>query len=104
MYAVIEVQGMQYRVAKGDRISVNRMEPVEEKKLKVVSVLFAKDKDKYIAGDPYIKGAYVECEVIGDKRGRKVIAFKFRERKSSQSTRGHRQDLTELVIKDIKLG
>ncbi len=103
MYAVIEVQGMQYRVGKDDKIAVNRLAERDEKTLKVEKVLFAKDGSKYYVGEPYIKDAYVECEILGDKRARKVIAFKYRERKSSQSKHGHRQDQTELRVKKIHI-
>jgi large subunit ribosomal protein L21 len=103
MYAVIEVQGMQYRVGKDDRIAVNRME-YDGKTVKIDRVLFAKDGSKYLVGEPYIKDAYVECDILGDKRAKKVIAFKYRERKSSQSKHGHRQDQTELKVKKIHLG
>jgi len=104
MYAVIEVKGGQYRVEKGDNIVVNRMEAQESKEFKAEKVLFGKKGSSYMIGDPYIKDAYVECEIIGDKRLKKVIAFKYRERKSSQSKIGHRQDVTELKIKEIHLG
>lgn len=103
MYVVIEVQGMQYRVGKDDRIAVNRMEH-DGKTVKIDRVLFAKDGSKYLVGEPYIKDAYVECDILGDKRAKKVIAFKYRERKSSQSKHGHRQDQTELKVKKIHLG
>lgn len=103
MYAVIEVQGMQYRVGKDDRIAVNRMAH-DGKTVKIDRVLFAKDGSKYLVGEPYIKDAYVECDVLRDKRAKKVIAFKYRERKSSQSKHGHRQDQTELKVKKIHLG
>jgi large subunit ribosomal protein L21 len=104
MYAVIVVQGMQYRVGKDEKIAVNRMATAGAKTVKVEKVLFAKDGSKYYVGEPYIKDAYVECEVLGEKRARKVIAFKYRERKSSQSKHGHRQDQTELKVKKIHLG
>lgn len=104
MYAVIEVKGMQYRVQKDDKIFVNRLSGGDEKKIKVDTVLFAKDGAKYFVGEPYIKDAYVECEIIAEKRAKKVISFKYRERKSSQSKHGHRTDLTELKIKNIHLG
>ena len=103
MYAVIEVQGMQYSVAKDDRIVVNRMIH-DGKTVKIDRVLFAKDGAKHLVGEPYIKDAYVECDILGDKRAKKVIAFKYRERKSSQSKHGHRQDQTELRVKKIHLG
>jgi len=101
MYAVIELMGQQLRVGKDDKVVVNRMKPAKSKTIKVDKVLFGKKGNSYFIGEPYVKDAYVECEILGDKRLKKVIAFKYRDRKSSQSKRGHRQDVTELKVKDI---
>ncbi|MBD3379487.1 MAG: 50S ribosomal protein L21 [Candidatus Omnitrophica bacterium] len=101
MYAVVEIQGSQYRVEKDEIIQVNRMEVKADKPFKADKVLFGKKGNSYFIGEPYVENAYVECDVIGDKRGKKVVSFKYRDRKSSQSIRGHRQDLTEIRIKDI---
>jgi len=101
MYAVMEIQGTQILVEKDDTITVNRMASQRSKTLKVKKVLFGKKGSSYFIGEPYVKGAFVECEIRGDKRGKKIIVFKYRDRKSSQSKKGHRQDLTELKVKDI---
>ncbi|MCK5450845.1 MAG: 50S ribosomal protein L21 [Candidatus Omnitrophica bacterium] len=101
MYAIIELQGTQVRVEKNSKIVVNRIKEQKKKTIKIDNVLFGKKGSTYFVGEPYVKGAYAECEILGDKRGKKLIAFKYRDRKSSQSKIGHRQDLTELVVKDI---
>jgi len=101
MYAVIELQGAQVRVEKDDTIVVNRISPQDSKTIKVEKVLFGKKGNSYKIGTPYVENAYVECEIIRDKRLKKVIAFKYRDRKSSQSKKGHRQDVTELKVKEI---
>jgi large subunit ribosomal protein L21 len=103
MYAVMELMGEQILVEKDSKIVVNRIKKQKSKALKVDRVLFGKKGNSYKVGNPYIKGAYVECEILGDKRSKKVIAFKYRERKSSQSKKGHRQDQTELKVKDIHI-
>lgn len=104
MYAVIELQGAQVRVEKNGKFIVNRITDQTSKTVKVNNVLFGKKGSTYMVGDPYIKDAYVECEILGDKRLKKVKVFKYRPRKSSQSLKGHRQDVTELLVKDIYLG
>lgn len=101
MYAVIEVQGEQIKIEKDQAFTVNRITGADSKTIKIEKVLFGKKNKKYYVGQPYVEGAYVECDILGDKRGKKVIAFKYRERKSSQSKQGHRQDLTELKVKKI---
>jgi large subunit ribosomal protein L21 len=101
MYAVIELKGSQIKVEKNDTFTVNRIEPQKSKTLKVNKVLFGKKGNSYKIGMPYVKDAYVECEILGDKRSKKVTVFKYRDRKSSQSKKGHRQDITELKVKEI---
>ena len=101
MYAVMEVNGTQVRVEKDDKIVINRLSGNEAKTIKVDKVLFGKKGSSYFIGEPYVKDAYVECEVLGDKRGKKLIVFKYRDRKSSQSKKGHRQEQTELKIIDM---
>lgn len=101
MYAIIELQGFQEKVEQGDRIVVNRLTDQENKKFKVDKVLFGRDDSNVFVGQPYVDGAYVECEIIADKRLKKIISFKYRDRKSSQSKRGHRQDVTELKVNKI---
>ena len=101
MYAVIEFKGSQVLVEKDKKILVNRISGQKTKTLKVDKVLFGKKGSSHYIGEPYVKDAFVECEIIGDKRAKKVIAFKYRDRKSSQSKKGHRQDLTELKVKNI---
>ena len=100
MYAVIELNGSQILVEEKDTITVNHIVEQKSKNLKA-KVLFGKKGASYFIGSPYVKGAHVECEILGDKRAKKVIAFKYRDRKSSQSKIGHRQDLTELKVKGI---
>jgi len=104
MYAIIDVLGSQFRVEKDDTITVNRINNPESKTIKIDKVLFGKKSSAYLIGQPYIEGAYVECEILRDKRLKKVMVFKYRDRKSSQSKKGHRQDVTELKVKNIHLG
>ncbi len=101
MYAVINLNGSQVKVEKNEVFTVNKIKDHENKTITVDEVLFAKKGHSYYVGTPFVEGAYVECEILQDKRAKKVIAYKYRDRKSSQSKIGHRQDLTELKVKDI---
>ena len=104
MYAVIEIKGAQVLVEKNEKITVNKLgQKGTAKTLKIDKVLFGKKGNSFFIGEPYVEKAHVECEILGDKRLKKVIAFKYRDRKSSQSKIGHRQDVTELLVKDIVL-
>lgn len=104
MYAIVEIAGKQYKVAKNDKIEVDRL--TEEKgKITFDSVLlYAKDEKNVEVGNPYVSGAKVEAEVLEQKRGDKIRVFKMKPKKRYQKTIGHRRDLTVLEIKDIKIG
>jgi large subunit ribosomal protein L21 len=102
MYAVIQTGGKQYRVAEGDIVRVELLE--KDPKQSVVFdrvLLVGKDSDLKV-GQPVVKGATVEAEVIRHDRAKKVIIFKKRKTKTYQRTQGHRQGFTEVRIKGIK--
>src|SRR3989338_8366300 len=103
MYAVIETGGKQYRVAKNDVILVEKLHAKDGAELKLNKVLLAKDGNSIHVGNPYIKGAHVTCEVLGEVRTDKVIAYKYKRRKSEKKKIGHRQDVTKLKVKDIDI-
>ncbi|MCX5707637.1 MAG: 50S ribosomal protein L21 [Candidatus Omnitrophica bacterium] len=104
MYAVIELGGKQQLVSVGDKILVEKQEIEDGKSLLVENVLLTVDEDKISVGAPYVKGASVEAKVLKQTKGPKLVAFKYRRRKSSHTKKGHRQKLTELEITKIKAG
>src|SRR4030042_2323059 len=103
MYAVIETGSKQYKVAKDDIILIERLEVKEGKALKLGNVLLVKEGNSVHVGSPYLKGAGVTCEVLGEVRGDKLIAYKYKKRKSSKKKIGHRQNLLKLKVKSIEL-
>jgi large subunit ribosomal protein L21 len=104
MYAVIETGGKQYKVSKNDIILVDLIGAKAGSEAKINKVLIAKDANTLRVGNPYLKGAHVTCEVLGDVRQPKVISFKYKKRKSEKKKIGHRQELTKLRVKDIEVG
>jgi len=103
MYAVIEVGGKQQLVKQGDKVLVEKQEALEGKSITLEKVLLAAEGDKIMVGQPYLKGAQVEAKVLKQTKGPKTVAFKYRRRKSSHTSVGHRQQLTELEITRIKV-
>ncbi|MBI4846701.1 MAG: 50S ribosomal protein L21 [Candidatus Omnitrophica bacterium] len=101
MYAIVEVGGRQYKVALNDEIEVNKLDVQTSSTISLDKVLLISDGKKVEVGQPYIKGASVEAEVVGEKKAKKVTIFKFLRRKDSQKKTGHRQLLTQLTIKKI---
>ncbi len=100
MYAIIQTGGKQYKVFKGDTITVESI-GAPKKEVTIKDVLLISDDKEIKVGKPFIKDARVICEVLSNFKGKKVLAFKYRRRKDSRWRRGHRQLLTRLRIKEI---
>lgn len=102
MYAVIESGGKQYRVSKGDVFETELLDAKTKKEVKLDKVLLVSDKKETFVGKPYLKGASVVCEVLGEKRGKKTISFRYRRRHGSSKKKiGHRQNYTVVKVKEI---
>lgn len=104
MYAVVEAGGKQYKVVKNDIILVERLNVKDDKMVKLTKVLLAKEGSSVQVGNPYLKGFSISCEVLGTIKQGKVVAYKYRRRKSSKKKIGHRQLLTRLKVKEIEIG
>ena len=102
MYAVIQTGGKQYRVAEGDILRVELLEKEPKQAVSFDKVLLLENGDSITVGQPTVKGASVEAEVIRHDRAKKVIIFKKKRTTTYQRTQGHRQGFTEVRIKGIK--
>lgn len=102
MYAVIRSGGKQYKVSKDDIISVEKLTAEAGDKISIGEVLMISEKDSLILGDPIIKGAIVNAEVLEQTRAKKIIVFKKKRRQNYRRKNGHQQNLTTLKIVDIK--
>lgn len=102
MYAVIKTGGKQYRVSKGSKLKVEKLEAETDAKVELKEVLMVGEGDSVTIGQPLVKGAKVVAKVLGQTRGKKVNIIKFKRRKHYMRRQGHRQWLTELEITDIK--
>lgn len=106
MYAIIETGGKQYRVEKGDVIDVELVELKEKADTNVEfqQVLFFNDGSNTKIGLPYIDKCSVQAELLGESKGPKVIAYKYKKRKNYRRKVGHRQKYSRVKITEIKLG
>ena len=104
MYAIVEIAGHQYKVQQDQRLYVNRLKNDEGAKVSFDRVLLVDDGSKVTVGAPAVPGAAVNATVERHLKGDKVLVFKKKRRKGYQKMNGFRPSLTELVIKDIKLG
>ncbi|WP_446050160.1 50S ribosomal protein L21 [Zobellia laminariae] len=101
MYAIVEMAGQQFKVAKDQKVYVHRLQAEEGKKVTFDNVLLLADGSNITVGAPAIDGATIEAKVVKHLRGDKVIVFKKKRRKGYQVKNGHRQALTEIVIESI---
>ena len=104
MLAVIKTGGKQYAVKAGQILKVEKLDGKKGDSIFFDSVLAVIDSSNHTIGDPLIKGASVEAKILEQIRDKKIIVFKKRRRKDSQSTQGHRQYLTVLQIESIMSG
>ncbi len=100
MYAIVEIAGQQYKVAKDQKVFVHRLEGKEGSKVSFDKVLLL-DDGKVTIGAPVIENAVVSAKILGHLKGDKVIVFKKKRRKGYKVKNGHRQFLTEIQIDGI---
>ncbi|TSE10084.1 MULTISPECIES: 50S ribosomal protein L21 [Aquimarina] len=101
MYAIVEIAGQQFKVAKDQKVFVHRLAGEEGDKVSFDKVLLAADGEKVTLGAPAIDGAQVGAKITRHLKGDKVIVFKKKRRKGYRVKNGHRQSLTEIVIESI---
>ncbi|MEX0681496.1 MAG: 50S ribosomal protein L21 [Balneolales bacterium] len=102
MYAIVEISGHQYKVAKNDVIFVDKQNTGENKKITLDKVLLTSDGNgKVQVGTPTLGNAKVEAKVVEHTKGDKMIVFKKKRRKGYQVRRGHRRHLTRILIQKI---
>ena len=104
MYAIVETSGRQYKVEPGMVLELNRIAAEPGDKLTLEDVLMVNADGEVKMGSPKVENASVEVEVLEHRRGKKVIAFKMKRRKRYRVKKGHRQELTTVEVKDIKVG
>ena len=103
MYAIVEVLGQQFKVEAGRKLFVHRMEEAERgSQIELDKVLLIDNEGNITVGAPTIEGAKVVAEVVSHVRSEKVLVFHKKRRKGYRKLNGHRQNFTELMIKEIK--
>ncbi|MDD5656268.1 MAG: 50S ribosomal protein L21 [Elusimicrobia bacterium] len=100
MYAIIETGGRQFWVEPGETIHVEKLE-VEPGKELTLPALWAVDDPREGRQPEPSRKAQVTVEVVGQRRGPKIIVFKKRSKKAYRKTQGHRQYYTDIRIKAI---
>ncbi len=102
-YAIIEIGGTQLRVEPGRFYDINRLDGEESSTYSIDKVLLVHHEDEITVGQPLIEGAKVEGTIMTHRRGRKIMVYKMKPKKKTRKKRGHRQELTRLMINSISI-
>lgn len=101
MRAIIETGGLQIPVEENSRCRIPKIEAESGKEVDFDRVLLISKDDKPLIGKPYIEGASIKAEVISHGRSDKINVFKFKRRLKYRRKTGHRQQYTEILVKEI---
>lgn len=99
--AVIKTGGKQYLVEEGQYVKVEKLDIEEGKTLTFDEVLFTSTDKTVNLGNPTLKGAKVEVEVMAQARHPKVTGVKMKAKKRNRKYFGHKQPYTELKVTKI---
>ena len=102
-YAIVEIGGTQIRVEAGRFYDINLLDAEPESGYTIDKVLLVNNNDEVTVGRPYVEGATIEGTVMRHRRGKKVIVYKMQPKKKTRKKRGHRQELTRLMIDSISM-
>ena len=101
MYAIVEIAGQQFKVERGNKVYVHRLEANEGEKIEFDKVFLLDNGGKISVGNPTVEGAKVVATVMSHLRGDKVIVFKKKRRKGYQKWNNHRQSLTQILVQGV---
>lgn len=103
MYAVVEINGQQFKAEQGKKIFVNHIKDAAEgQTIEFDKVLLVDNEGAVTVGTPSVEGAKVVCEVVAPLvKGDKVIVFKMKRRKDSRKRNGFRAQYTQVEIKSV---
>ncbi len=103
MYAIVEINGQQFKVEAGKKMFVHHIQNAESGAVvEFDKVLLIDNNGTITVGAPVVEGAKVVCEVKSPLvKGDKVLIFHKKRRKGYRKLNGHRQQFTELIIKEV---
>jgi large subunit ribosomal protein L21 len=98
MYAIIKTGGKQYWVVPGEVLQIEKINAKVGDDVEF-EAMWSSDQNSKPSST-----AKVIATVLRHLKGNKIIVFKKKSKKAYEKSRGHRQQLTEIKIKDIILG
>jgi large subunit ribosomal protein L21 len=101
MYVIVDIQGQQFKVGKDQKLYVHRLNAACGESLEFDKVLLVDNDGAVTVGTPLIIGVKVVAEVVAHVKGDKVLIFHKKRRKGYRKLNGHRQQFTEINVKEI---
>ena len=103
MYAIVEINGQQFKVEEGKKLFVNHIQNAESgQAVEFEKVLLVDNNGQVTVGAPVVEGAKVVCEVIDPLvKGDKVLVFHKKRRKGYRKLNGYRHQYTQVTIKNV---
>lgn len=103
MYAIVEINGQQFRAEEGKKLFINHISGAENgQTVEFEKVLLVDNGSEVKVGLPTVDGAKVVCEVISPLvKGDKILVFHKKRRKGHRKLNGHRQQFTQVTIKNV---
>lgn len=100
-YAVVEINGSQYKLSEEEELEVDKIEGDKGKKLTFDKVLLVVDEKKRLIGTPLVKGSKVTAEVLDQLKGKKIRGATYKAKSRYRRVIGHRSQLTKIKIEKI---
>lgn len=101
MYALVKINGKQYKAQQGDLLKVDRLPKGEGEELEFDSVLMLKDDGNIKVGAPFVDGAKIRAVVTNHGKDRKITVYKYKRRKNYRRKQGHRQRFSVIRVEEI---
>ena len=102
-YAIVEISGRQFWIETGKYYNLNRIPTELGKEILLNRVLLFNNDSEILVGKPYLEQVKIKGKVLKHLKGHKTIVYKMRPKKKTRKKQGHRQELTRVLIEDIKI-
>lgn len=101
MYVIVDIQGQQFKVEQDQKLFVHRINAEQGAEVEFSNVMLIDNEGAITVGSPLVDGAKVVVEVLSHVKGDKVLIFKKKRRKGYRRLNGHRQQFSEVRVKEI---
>ena len=101
MYVIVDIQGQQSKVKQDQKLFVHRINAEQGSEVEFEKVMLIDNEGTITVGTPVVEGAKVVVEILSHLKGDKVLVFKKKRRKGYRKLNGHRQQFSEVRVKEI---